>query len=376
MPQAAHLNASNMKDNTEAMAPIGNTSNYMFPHQSMGDMTATTDMELSSGLPAQQSSALGITAPYHHISGDRFLAPSTIDSSGQGYFQSPPLENEIQNRDQYALPANVACVGRFQDKGNNMTNCHQSPPSNFSDFKPNHDNASRFSTAQSVSSHSSHSSNSSSRSLMEQMNRYSSSSSTQSPNGYIFPRKDSPVTESATIGSRIESAIQAIRTLGFGSIDDLAAQYYTANLEDRPVVAHSQRISRRRGLTSILSSIRKQIKNNNWSDWEARGFLEEAVRTAEDVLEDEFYQFSKSYGREINPRGTMAELKELFQEEVRKYSISNLCSVRKGSNKFQIPNLYSLLGVLSLSGQQQDNTVCTDVNIHAINTLLYGSSKM
>lgn len=128
-------------------------------------------------------------------------------------------------------------------------------------------------------------------------------------------RSDS-IDASATLSSRIESAMEAIRALGFDSIDELAVQYYTADLQDRPVLAHIQRLSRRRGLTRVLASVREQVRDG-WTDWEAQGYQEEIVRTAEEVLNDEFSEFSKVYASSSRPERTTAELTLLFQDEVR-----------------------------------------------------------
>jgi hypothetical protein len=114
--------------------------------------------------------------------------------------------------------------------------------------------------------------------------------------------------------------MKAIRALGFSGIEELTAQFYTADLQDRPALADAQRISRRRGLTRILANLREDAQDN-WTEWEAQGYREEILRAAEDILGDECRRFSEeedARGRS-SKRGrnnNITDLKQDFQDEV------------------------------------------------------------
>ena len=135
----------------------------------------------------------------------------------------------------------------------------------------------------------------------------------------IKKNKENLAEASGTLSSRIESSINAIRGFGFSSIEDLAGQFYTADLGDRPALAAAQRISRRRGLTRILAKVREHAKDD-WTDWEAQGYREETIRAAEDILGDECRRFSEkegTRGSSSNRRGrNSVDLKRRFQDEV------------------------------------------------------------
>ncbi|EME40077.1 hypothetical protein DOTSEDRAFT_74812 [Dothistroma septosporum NZE10] len=164
-------------------------------------------------------------------------------------------------------------------------------------------------------------------------------------------KANSSISPSASVGTRLESAVQAIRPLGFDSIDELAAQYYTADLQHRPVLSHIRQLSRRRGLTELLRAIREDARDN-WTEWEVQRYRDEVLRAAEEILDDEFSQFTKLSGHDSKPNETLAERKRLFQAE--------------------LPNLSSLLSGLGLSVDLQGNGDRASTTVYAINTLLHG----
>ncbi|CRG87738.1 hypothetical protein PISL3812_04758 [Talaromyces islandicus] len=176
------------------------------------------------------------------------------------------------------------------------------------------------------------------------------SSATPGIEGLSINRDELPTT----LSSRVATAIKAIRALGFSSLEELTAQFYTADLQDRPALADAQRISRRRGLTRILAKIREHAQDD-WTEWEAQGYREEILRAAEDILGDECRRFSEEDARGSNRKTgrNITELKQHFQDE--------------------LPNLYGLLGVLTLSLQQWGDEDHTPVIVHAISLLLHGS---
>jgi hypothetical protein len=145
---------------------------------------------------------------------------------------------------------------------------------------------------------------------------HDTSSTTPAIDGLNITRDEVPTK----LSSRIASAMKAIRALGFSGIEELTAQFYTADLQDRPALADAQRISRRRGLTRILANLREDAQDN-WTEWEAQGYREEILRAAEDILGDECRRFSEEEDArgKSSKRGrnnNITDLKQDFQDEV------------------------------------------------------------
>jgi hypothetical protein len=140
------------------------------------------------------------------------------------------------------------------------------------------------------------------------------SSATRSIEGLSINRDEVPTTLSA----RVATAIKAIRALGFSGLEELTAQFYTADLQDRPALADAQRISRRRGLTRILAKIREHAQDD-WTEWEAQGYREEILRAAEDILSDECRRFSEEEDACGSSRRNITAEKQHFQDEVRTF---------------------------------------------------------
>ena len=140
---------------------------------------------------------------------------------------------------------------------------------------------------------------------------------------------------SGTVGARIASAMKSIRAHGFSGIEELTAQFYTADLQDQPGLADAQRISRRRGLTRILAKLRENAKED-WSDWEAQGYREEIVRAAEDILGEEcrrYVEVDEDNNSKANDRN-LSEMKREFQDEV------STCFLKI---RFIIPNMLTYI---------------------------------
>ncbi|KAH6642793.1 hypothetical protein C7974DRAFT_431161 [Boeremia exigua] len=151
------------------------------------------------------------------------------------------------------------------------------------------------------------------------------------------------------LATRIEKAIEVIRELGFDSVDELATQYYTADLQRRPALQHRRQLSRRRGLVDLFRSIEEDSRDK-WTEWEVQGYRDEILRSAEEILDEEFSRFVKLYGNGKNTEGNLGKQRRRFQDK--------------------LPNLSSLLSVLGMSIQPQGNTDRTGAMVCAISVLL------
>ena len=129
-------------------------------------------------------------------------------------------------------------------------------------------------------------------------------------------KADSGIDSPRFLATRIEKAIEAIRELGFDSVDELATRYYTADLQHRPALQHRRQLSRRRGLVDLLRSIEEDSRDK-WTEWEVQRYRDEILRSAEEVLDEEFSRFVKLYGNGKNTEGNLAEQRRRFQDKVR-----------------------------------------------------------
>ncbi|CAE7021160.1 hypothetical protein P3342_004698 [Pyrenophora teres f. teres] len=164
------------------------------------------------------------------------------------------------------------------------------------------------------------------------------------------PQKaNSGIDSPRCLATRIEKAIEAICELGFDSVDELATQYYTADLQHRPALQHRRQLSRRRGLVDLLRSIAEDSRDK-WTEWEVQRYRDEVLRSAEEVLDEEFSRFVKLYGNGKTTEGNLVEQRRRFQDK--------------------LPNLSSLLSVLGMSVQPQGNADRTAATVCVISVLL------
>lgn len=147
--------------------------------------------------------------------------------------------------------------------------------------------------------------------------RHNSNASTAHTMDTLSMGDDSSPEASAALSTRIAAAIKSIRLLGFSGIEELTAQFYTADLHDLPALADAQRTSRRRELARMLTQIREHA-NDGWSDWEAHGYREEIVHAAEEILSDECRRFLEEHENAAGGKGgkSRQQLKRQFQDEV------------------------------------------------------------
>lgn len=159
--------------------------------------------------------------------------------------------------------------------------------------------------------------NSSTRRGTTKNQRHNSNASTARTVDSLSIDDDGSPETSAALSTRIAAAIKSIRLLGFSGIEELTAQFYTADLNDLPALADAQRASRRRELARMLSQIRENA-NDGWSDWETHGYREEIVHAAEEILSDECRRFLEEHENATGGKGAKSrqQLKRQFQDEV------------------------------------------------------------
>lgn len=129
-------------------------------------------------------------------------------------------------------------------------------------------------------------------------------------------KANSSVDSPRCLATQIEKAIESIRELGFDSVDEFATQYYTADLQRRPALQHRRQRSRRRGLVDLLRAIEEDSRNK-WTEWEVQCYRDEILRSAEEVLDEEFSRFVKRYSKGKNAEGSLVEQRRRFQDQVR-----------------------------------------------------------
>ncbi|KAL9624638.1 MAG: hypothetical protein Q9160_001303 [Pyrenula sp. 1 TL-2023] len=96
----------------------------------------------------------------------------------------------------------------------------------------------------------------------------------------------------ATLNERLEYVLDSVQKAGFEHLDVVVSKYYTAELTDSTAMASAQRLSRNRHLPRILAALREH--SNTWTDWEAQGYRDEILRSAESILLKEYDKYTKS----------------------------------------------------------------------------------
>ncbi|GKT54242.1 hypothetical protein ColTof3_01581 [Colletotrichum tofieldiae] len=91
------------------------------------------------------------------------------------------------------------------------------------------------------------------------------------------------VTESPQ--SRVRYLMEHAAAVGFDTLDEAVAAYYTETFEDVPALYQEQRLSRNRRLPRLLNTLQSAAKG--WSEWERRGFQEQMIMGAEELLVQE-----------------------------------------------------------------------------------------
>ncbi|PKS05732.1 hypothetical protein jhhlp_007561 [Lomentospora prolificans] len=96
---------------------------------------------------------------------------------------------------------------------------------------------------------------------------------------------DTPVS----LQGRVRHVMEQAAVVGFETLDEAIAAYYTETFEDVPSLYQEQRLSRNRRLPRLLNTLHSA--SNGWSEWERRGFQEQLTLGAEKVLIQELNTF-------------------------------------------------------------------------------------
>lgn len=157
-----------------------------------------------------------------------------------------------------------------------------------------------------------------------------SASTTDSPPPQNRPSQD------ASLESRIAYILQQAALVGFENLDALAAEYYTANFCKTSALFSDQTLSRNRRLPKLIATIQQAAKE--WSEWEHRGYQQEVVKSAEELLLAELAGFKSSprfpewmvlvskENMEESLEDTL-KVKQILQEEVSSASFLPTCEV-------------------------------------------------
>jgi hypothetical protein len=127
--------------------------------------------------------------------------------------------------------------------------------------------------------------------------------------------------ESSELNARLSSVLASVKSHGFSSLEDAMVHFLTADLTERPSLAFSQRLSRRRGLAWMLLKVREAA--SDWSEPEAQGWRDGVSQSAEIIFMDEYRRYLATSGgfgshvEKLHASGELLTLQALFQEEVR-----------------------------------------------------------
>ncbi|KAH7116594.1 hypothetical protein B0J13DRAFT_630226 [Dactylonectria estremocensis] len=88
---------------------------------------------------------------------------------------------------------------------------------------------------------------------------------------------------------RVRYVIEQAAAVGFETLDEAVAAYYTETFENMPALYQEQRLSRNRRLPRLLNTLQSAAKG--WSEWERRGFQEQITVGAEELLVQELNTF-------------------------------------------------------------------------------------
>ncbi|KAI0192133.1 hypothetical protein F4808DRAFT_379158 [Astrocystis sublimbata] len=93
------------------------------------------------------------------------------------------------------------------------------------------------------------------------------------------------LSTNATLDERLEYVLDSVERAGFENLDALISKYYTAELRNSPAISNTRRLSRKRHLPRILADLRESAPT--WTDWEAQGYKDEILRSAESIMLEE-----------------------------------------------------------------------------------------
>jgi hypothetical protein len=84
----------------------------------------------------------------------------------------------------------------------------------------------------------------------------------------------------------MKKILDFVRSTEFGIFDAVVLEYYTEHFEEGTKVHNAQKLSRNRELPRVLRGLQDDVKQ--WARWEASGYKDEIIRSAECILVEEF----------------------------------------------------------------------------------------
>ena len=157
--------------------------------------------------------------------------------------------------------------------------------------------------------------------------------------------------------------LRTLPTLGFDNVESFLSCYYTTSFADKTPVKAAQEAGRIKGLPHILGEL--QTKASSWPAWESSGYRDAIIRSAAQLLTDEFERLTKkrytceeelhenvarSAHAPVNDEraitnhlfSTAGELKKTLREEVRIIWPSHLSSLLAHANNSYLTYMPSL----------------------------------
>ena len=136
-----------------------------------------------------------------------------------------------------------------------------------------------------------------------------------------IPRRD------ASLAERLEYVLQCAHNVGFENFDSMMSKYYTTDFEHNSGISNEQCLSRNRRLPGVLAELRKHSKN--WTMWERQGYLQEILKTAQDIYVAEIGNFQDTAFESGDSSDTpgMIHFEELVSKNIIPESIPEMIRV-------------------------------------------------
>lgn len=147
---------------------------------------------------------------------------------------------------------------------------------------------------------------------------------------------------------RLEYVVECSSAAGFDSFDSAVVKYYTGSFDIGSELANAQRRSRKRNLRSFIGQLYES--SQDWSEWEAQGYREEILLSAESILRKEFEEFRRNMdGGRLDGRELLTASSLLRDPSVRRPEVDLL---RNGVSRCVIAGPRHLLTETSLASKR------------------------
>ncbi|TID02369.1 hypothetical protein CH35J_003453 [Colletotrichum higginsianum] len=159
---------------------------------------------------------------------------------------------------------------------------------------------------------------------------------------------------------RVRHVIEQAAAVGFETLDEAIAAYYTETFEDVPSLYQEQRLSRNRRLPRLLSTLQSAAKG--WSEWERRGFQEQIAMGAEELLVKELRTF---VARQKTGAGN-------GNEATANNEVTDTATARSQRVQNDLPNLWALTTALLARANPSRQENGSDTVLAIIEALCHG----